>query len=143
VILVDANLLIYAHVSSFREHERAHAWLDEELNGNARIGLPWSSLLAFVRIVTNPRVLPRPQAIAAAWQQVEAWLDCENAWIPGPTDRHREVLGSLLESAGVKGDLVSDAHLGALALEHGLTVCSTDGDFARFSQVRWLNPLRA
>jgi toxin-antitoxin system PIN domain toxin len=142
VILVDANLLIYAHIGAFQQHEQAREWLDAQLNGATRVGLAWASLLAFLRVVTNPRIVQRPVPIAAAWQQVGAWLDCENAWIPLPTDRHHRVLGALLESTRARGDLVPDAHLAALALEHGLELCSTDGDFARFPEVRWRNPLQ-
>ena len=142
MILVDANLLIYAQIGAFEQHERAREWLDEQLNGSTRVGFPWASLLAFLRIATNPRVSQRPVPLATAWQQVCAWLDCENAWIPLPTERHRVVLGALLESSGAKGELVSDVHVAALALEHGLELCSTDGDFARFPQIRWRNPLR-
>jgi predicted nucleic acid-binding protein len=76
-----------------------------------------------------------------AWQQVKAWLDCEVAWIPEPTERHRDVLGLLLGATGIQGNLVPDAHLAALAIEHGLLLCSTDGDFGRFSDLRWQNPL--
>jgi len=78
-----------------------------------------------------------------AWSQVEAWLDCEMTWIPEPTERHRAVLGSLLAGAGMQANLVPDAHLAALAIEHGLVLCSTDGDFARFADLRWQNPLSA
>jgi len=99
VILVDANLLIYAHVSSFPQHVRARDWLDGQLSGRARVGLPWPSLLGFLRIVTNPRVFQRPESITDAWGQVGAWLEAEVAWIPQPTERHREVLGTLLRSA--------------------------------------------
>mgnify|MGYP003581150758 FL=1 len=95
MILVDANLLVYSHVSSFQQHERARAWLDGQLNGNSPVGLPWSSLLPFLRIVTNPRVFQKPETMSDAWKQVEEWLDCELAWIPEPTERHRAVLGSL------------------------------------------------
>jgi hypothetical protein len=132
---------VYAHVRDFTQHERAHAWLDERLNGTARVGLPWPSLLAFLRLVTNPRVFERPASVRAAWQQVEAWLDCEAAWIPAPTDRHREILGRLLGEAAVRANLVPDAHLAALAIEHGLVLASTDGDFARFPGLRFENPL--
>jgi hypothetical protein len=76
-----------------------------------------------------------------AWQQVSDWLACDPVWIPQPTERHAEVLGTLLTQPGVQGNLVSDAHLAALAIEHGLTLCSTDGDFARFRGLKWLNPL--
>ena len=143
MILVDANLLIYAHVSSFPQHEKTRTWLDARLSGTGPIGLPWPSLLGFLRIVTNPRVFERPEPVAAAWRQVAAWLDSDVAWIPQPTERHREILGALLATAGVQGNLVPDAHLAALAIEHGLMLYSTDGDFARFPNLRWENPLRS
>lgn len=142
MILLDANLLIYAHVASFPQHARAREWLDTQLSGGGPVGLPWPSLLGFLRIVTNPRVFQRPEPVARAWRQVGAWLDAEVAWIPQPTERHREVLGSLLRVAGVQANLVPDAHLAALAIEHGLVLCSTDGDFARFPEVHWQDPLQ-
>ena len=141
MILVDANLLVYAHVASFQQHERARNWLDDRLNGRASVGLPWPSLLAFLRLVTNPRVFERPEPTAQAWAQVQAWLSCEPTWIPQPGERHSEILGELLGLPGVQANLIPDAHLAALALEHGLTVCSTDSDFARFPRVGWTNPL--
>jgi len=141
VILVDANILIYSHVASFSQHKAARKWLDQHLNGSTRVGLPWSSLLAFLRLVTNPRVFERPEPIADAWQQVRAWLACETAWITQPTERHADLLNELLALPGVQGNLVPDAHLAALALGHGLTLCSTDGDFARFPTLRWQNPI--
>jgi toxin-antitoxin system PIN domain toxin len=143
VILVDANILIYAHVESFAQHQVARAWLDQQLNRSTRVGLPWVSLLAFLRLVTNPRVFERPEPMVDAWTQVRAWLACEPVWIPHPTDRHADLLSELLVLPGVNANLVPDAHLAALALEHGLTLCSTDGDFARFPTLRWLNPLAA
>ncbi len=143
MILIDANLLVYAHVSSFAQHDRARNWLDGQLNGAAPVGLPWESLLAFLRLVTNPRVFERPEPIADAWRQALAWLDSETAWIPQPTERHAELLGELLATPGVHANLVPDAHLAVLAMEHGLTLCSADSDFARFPGLRWLNPLAA
>jgi hypothetical protein len=107
----------------------------------ARVGFPWPSLLAFLRLVTNPRVFERPASPRAAWQQVEEWLDCEAAWIPAPTDRHREVLGRLLGETNASANLVPDAHLAALAIEHGLRLASTDGNFARFAGLHFENPL--
>jgi toxin-antitoxin system PIN domain toxin len=95
----------------------------------------------FLRIVTNPHVFERPEPIAEAWRQVGAWLEAEVAWIPQPTERHRDVLGALLTAGRLQGNLVPDAHLAALAIEHGLVLCSTDGDFGRFSELRWQNPL--
>ena len=141
MILVDANLLIYAHVASSPQHDAAREWLDEQLNGSARVGLPWSSLLAFLRLVTNPRVFEYPESMTDAWKQVRAWLGCDTVWIPQPTEHHAELLDTLLAQPGVHANLVPDAHLAALALEHGLTLCSTDGDFARFKSLRWLNPI--
>lgn len=143
MILVDANLLIYAHVRSFPQHDRARLWLDERLNGPAPVGLPWPSLLAFLRIVTNPRVFENPAPVAEAWRQVLAWLEAERTWIPQATEGHAETLSALLAAPGVQGNLVQDAHLAALAVEHGLILCSTDGDFGRFAGLRWENPLAA
>lgn len=141
MILIDANLLIYAHVASFPEHESARAWLDKQLSGDALVGLPWTSLLGFLRIVTNPRIFERPEPMAHSWRQVVQWLDCEAVWVPQPTERHRPLLETLLGRPGVQANLVPDAHLAALAIEHGLLLCSTDGDFARFPDLRWQNPL--
>jgi hypothetical protein len=111
------------------------------LNGVAPVGLPWPSLLAFLRFVTNPRLFDNPELITDAWEQVMAWLNCDSSWIPAPTERHTQILGSLLAGPGVHANLVPDAHLAALAIEHGLILCSTDGDFGRFPGLRWQNPL--
>lgn len=141
MILVDANLLVYAHVNSFAQHRPAQEWLDRHLNGSARVGLPWVSLIAFIRLVTNPRIFERPESTVNAWRQVRAWLGCETVWIPQPSEQHVDLLDKLLALPGVQANLVPDAHLAALALEHGLILCSTDGDFARFPDLRWTNPL--
>jgi len=141
VILVDANLLIYAHVQTYSQHSAAREWLDGRLNGSAPVGLPWVGLLAFLRITTNPRLVARPVTMADAWRQVMHWRSCEPVWHPVASERHAEILGDLLAQPGVHGNLVTDAHLAALAIEHGLTLCSTDGDFARFRGLRWSNPL--
>ena len=141
MILVDANLLIYARVRSSPQNESARDWLDAQLNGTARVGLPWPSLLGFLRLVTNPRVFAHAENMASAWEQIEEWIDRPTVWIPEPTERHREILGSLLRSHGGRANVVPDAHLAALAIEHGLVLCSTDGDFARFPGLKWENPL--
>jgi toxin-antitoxin system PIN domain toxin len=141
VRIVDTNLLLYAHVTAFDQHARARAWLDEKLRGFEPLGLPWPSLLGFLRIVSNPRVFERPEPLKKAWQQVQEWLACRSVWIPQPTERHREVLDRLFDLTGLRASHVPDAHLAALAIEHGLIVCSTDGDFSRFSGLRWENPL--
>lgn len=141
MILVDANLLVYAHVASFREHAPARAWLDARLAGAAPVGLPWESLLAFVRLVSNPRIFERPEPVEKAWRQVRAWLSSPVAWVPVPTDRHADLLDELLRSGPLRSNHLPDAHLAALALGHGLTLCSTDADFGRFRGLRWVNPL--
>jgi len=143
VIVVDANLLLYASISSFPQHKRAEAWLSERLNGVARVGLPWASLLAFLRVSTSRRLLERPLAVTDAWGQVRDWLACDPTWTPTPTDRHADILGRLLVEPAVTGNIVHDADLAALAIEHGLELCSADGDFARFAGLRWSNPLAA
>lgn len=142
MILVDADLLIYAHVNGFPQHRAARTWLDAQLNGQTRVGMPWASTLAFLRITTNHRLFERPEAVGSAWQQVTDWLAVPTVWVPAPTERHAQVLGALLTATGVSGNHVPDAHLAAIAIEHGLTLCSTDGDFGRFAGLRWENPLR-
>ena len=143
MILVDANLLIYAGVSSVPEHDRARSWLDYQINGKSRVGLPWHSLLAYLRITTSRRGFMHPQTAEDSWRQVRAWLNQPNVWIPEPLTSHADILESLLVSARISGNLVSDAHLAALAIEHGLILCSNDGDFSRFKELRWMNPLAA
>lgn len=139
--LVDANILVYAFTTSFAQHERARAWLDEQLSASIPLGLPWPSLLAFVRLTSNQRLFERPVSVAAAWRQVEDWLGCEAVWVPSPTPRHGAILGRLLGATGVRAEHVPDAHLAALALEHGLAVVSADTDFSRFPGVRLENPV--
>jgi toxin-antitoxin system PIN domain toxin len=95
-----------------------------------------------MRVATNSRIFERPHSVSAAWAQVEKWLDCPNVWIPQPEEGHRAIFGRLLAHAAGGANLIPDTHLAALAVEHGLAVCSTDGDFARFPEVRWVNPLR-
>jgi len=141
MILVDANLLIYSHVASFPQHAPARSWLDERLNGVAPVGLPWPSILAFVRLTTNPRVFEKPLPVTGAWKQVEEWLDRPPTWVPNPTNHHRRILGNLLKDKGVLGNLIPDAHLAALAMEHGLILQSTDRGFSRFPGLRWENPI--
>ena len=140
-MLLDANLLLYAADVTSAMHARAAEWLTEQLNGERPVGIPWESLIAFVRISTNPRASEHPLAPSVAWQLVEAWLAAPPAWTPLPTDRHADVLGRLLRKHRVSAKLVPDAHLAALAIEHGLELCSADTDFARFPEVRWRNPL--
>ena len=141
MILVDANLLIYAFDNASPHHTAARSWFDERLSGAAPVGLPWESLLAFLRIVTNPRFYSSAASTARAWQAVREWLASDNVWMPLPIERHAAILAELLSGAGVRANLVPDAHLAALAISHGLILCSADAGFARFPGLRWTNPL--
>lgn len=143
MILIDANVLLYAANQAAPEHDRARDWLDARLNGTAAVGLPWPSLLAFVRLATNPVVVRHPVSPDEAWRQVEDWLACPPVWTPLPGDTHRDLVGRFLKAPWMTSRLVPDAHLAALAIEHGLTLQSTDGDFARFPDLKWENPLAA
>lgn len=140
-MLVDANLLIYAVDERSPHHAASHRWLSEALNGERRVGLPWLSLGAFVRITTNPRASEHPLSPAAAWSFVEDWLDSELTWIPSPTDQHATILGRLIRQYDLRANMITDAQVAALALEHGLVVHSADTDFARFSEITWVNPI--
>jgi toxin-antitoxin system PIN domain toxin len=141
VILIDANVLLYAKVKEYSAHQQARHWLEDQLNSGHRVGLPWPTLLAFIRIGTNPKAFTRPLSVSSAWSQVKEWLSVPTVWIPLPTDRHAAILEVLLRETEAGANLVPDAHLAALAIEHGLILQSTDGDFARFSQLQWQNPL--
>jgi toxin-antitoxin system PIN domain toxin len=139
--LVDANLLLYAVHERAEQHEAAKAWLTEQLNGSRRVGLPWQSIGAFLRIATHPRAFPHPLAPSTAWERVRDWLAAPVAWVPTPGPEHARILGELIASHEAAGNLVPDAMLAALAIEYGLTLYSTDTDFARFHDLRWRNPL--
>lgn len=140
-MLVDANLLLYAVDRSSDRHESAASWVTDVLNGTTRVGIPWQTIGAFLRIATHPRVTERPLAGPEAWRFVEGWLAADPAWIPPATERTAAVYGELVGTVPVTGNLVPDAMLAALAIEHGLTVMTADTDFVRFSGVRWENPL--
>jgi toxin-antitoxin system PIN domain toxin len=140
--LIDANILIYSTDEGSEHHDVARDWLDEQTAGVPRsVGLPWPTLLAYFRLVTNPRMYSPPARPADAWQRVEDWLSRPAAWIPVPGPRHRQTLAEIVQACHPTGNLVPDAHLAALAREHGLTVVSTDTDFAKFSGITWLNPV--
>jgi hypothetical protein len=143
VILVDANLLIYAVDADAPQHARARRWLEEALSGSLHVGLPWVVLLAFLRVTTRDGILVRPLSARAALAYVDSWLAQPNVEpvAPGPT--HWTRLRGLLDTAGVAGNLTADAHLAALAVEHGATLYSADNDFKRFAGVDHVNPLSA
>ena len=141
MIVVDLNLLLYAVDKDATRHAAARRWWDQLLSGDVPVGLAWVVLLGFVRLTTNPRVFPRPIDVEAAVAVVEDWLAQPPVRRLDPTERHWPILRGLLESLGAAGNLTTDAHLAALAIEHGATLCSTDNDFARFQGLRWVNPL--
>lgn len=140
MIAVDANLLVYAYVSSYRQHDRARTWLEAQLATSGRVGLPWASLLAFVRLVTNARLLPQPASTESAWGQVEQWFDAESTWVPLPAAGHRVLLGQCLRAPGLRANDVPDADLAALAIENGLRLATSDGGFARYPRLEWVRP---
>lgn len=141
-MLVDANVLLHAVDSASPFNERAATWLEAVLNGDRRVGLPWQTIGAFLRISTHPRVTTNPLTSADAWAYVAEWLASGPVWIPPASERTAAVYRRLVEEMDITGNLVTDAQLAALAIEHGLVVCSADTDFARFPGLRWENPLR-
>jgi toxin-antitoxin system PIN domain toxin len=136
MVIVDANVLLYARNADARQHAGARTWLDGALSGSEGVGLPWVSLLAFLRIATNPRATAVPLTIEDATAQVERWLAAPSAIAVAPTSRHTALLAGLLQQTGAAGNLVTDAHLATLAVEHDATIVSYDRDFARFPGVR-------
>lgn len=140
-VLLDANILLYAKFADFPQHEAAREWLDHSLNQPDPVGIPWVSLAAFARIATNGRVFERPLSSVLAAEQLDQWASRGNVWCPEPGDGFLGIFTRLLVDCQATGSLVPDAYLGALAIEHGLTIISTDTDFARFPAVKWRNPL--
>jgi uncharacterized protein len=138
--LVDANVLLYAVNGASPHHQTARSWLDEALSGGAVVGLAWLPLIAFIRLSTHPSVFPRPLSTEAATGLVQDWLAQPGARVLAPTARHAGLLADLLGRAGVGGNLVNDAHLAALAIEHRAEIVTYDADFARFDGVRWGRP---
>ena len=141
-MIVDANVLLYAVDETSSFHTSARDWLEGAMNGVERVGLPWASLMAFQRIITHPRVTANPLTAQSAWGYVADWLNVDQVWVPVPGARHRDILGRLLVDGDLRGNLVTDAHLAALAIEHGVGICSFDSDFARFPDIRWVHPDR-
>jgi len=140
VKLVDANVLLYAVDTSAPRHREARGWLDTALSGAETVILPWLCLLAFLRISTHPAIYPRPLTAEQAISIVTAWTRRPNVVTDPPTAQHAELLDRMLAATGVGGNLVNDAHVAALAIEHGATVVTFDSDFGRFPEVRWEVP---
>ena len=141
MILADANLLLYAEDSLSEQHEAARFWWDEQLSGSTPVCLCWPILTAFIRIGTNARLHQRPLTIREAIERVQSWLDQPCVQIIHPTDGHWPIFQRMLSDGKAVGNLVSDAHLAALAIEHNCVLASTDADFARFKGLKWNNPI--
>ncbi len=139
--LVDVNLLLYATDARSPRHEAARRWLERQLSGHDAVAFAWPVLLAFLRVSTSHRVFERPLSADRAFDVVDRWLAQPCAVIVHPGDRHAALLRELLSPLGTAANLVSDAHLAALAIEHGAELNSCDSDFSRFSGLRWVNPL--
>jgi toxin-antitoxin system PIN domain toxin len=142
VKLPDVNLFLYAADSASPRHRPAHEWVQNTLSDTETVGLAWTVLLAFLRLSTNPVVFEEPLRAEEALDLVDGWLEQPCVTLVEPTERHSAVLRELLVPVGTAGNLTSDAHLAALAIEHGALLCSCDSDFSRFSGLRWVDPLR-
>ncbi len=141
MILVDTNILLYAEDSLNPSNRQARAWWDEQLSGTGVVCLCWTVLSAFIRVGTNPRVFECPLALEQALARIQSWIDQPCTRIIRPTERHWFVFKQQLTTGQAVSNLVTDAHLAALAIEHGCTLTSTDSDFARFPKLKWINPL--
>ena len=139
-MLLDANILIYAAHGSSPFHTAAKQWLTDLLESGRRVAMPVQSLTAFIRVVTHPRGPASPASPADAAELVRDWLAVPTVWIPGPGPAHGKLFCDLVERYHLTGNLVSDASLAALALEHGLPLASADTDFAQFTELTWVNP---
>ena len=141
--MVDANILLYSRDSSSAQHEAARSWLEETLNGEPDVRVGLISLLAFLRLSTDPRVFSRPLETSAAIATIAEWLSLPNVTVAEPTDRHWPLLDELATKGKARGPLLMDAHLAALAVEYGATLATSDRDFARFPGLRWVDPLES
>jgi uncharacterized protein len=141
MILTDVNPLLNAYNRDFPDHAVARKWWEGVVNNQEAIGLAWVTILGFIRIMTNPRAMLTPMTVGDAVAAAKSWLDLPNVDIVEPGPRHAEILFRLLREVGVAGNLTTDAHLAALAIEHQARLASTDTDFARFPGLRWFNPL--
>lgn len=142
MIMVDANILLYAEDQLSPRHAAAREWWDAELSGSSPVCLCWTVLGAFIRIATNPRVFEHPLSLDQALARIQSWLDQPCTRVVSPTERHWTVFQGMLRHGQAVANLVTDAHLAALAVEHGCELISTDSDFSRFPGIRWRNPLK-
>lgn len=138
--IVDVNVLLYAVDASAKDHATARPWLDSAMSATETVGLPTSVSVGFIRIATHPRIFRSPLAPRVAIDTVRTWTARPNVTVPHPTGRHLDLLTELLGAIGVGGNLVPDAHLAALAIEHGAEMVSYDNDFSRFPGLVWQSP---
>ena len=141
MILVDANILLYAEDSLSPQHQQASEWWDDQLSQGGPVCLCWTVLSAFIRIGTNHRVFEHPLSLEQALARVQSWLDQPCTRVVRPTEQHWTIFQQMLTDGQAVANLVTDAHLAALAIEHGCELASTDSDFARFPKLKWSNPL--
>lgn len=141
MIILDVNILIYAVNRDAALHSRAKSWLEAALSGTETIGIPWIVILAFLRLTTRAGLFRNPMPMDAAFDVLESWLEQPPVIIVDPGPRHRSILRGHLAAIGTGGNLTSDAHLAALALENRAELCSFDQDFLRFPDLKWRNPL--
>lgn len=139
--MVDANLLIYAYDTASAQHEKSRAWLEEVFSDIELVGLPWQSLAAFLRVMTNPKLHGRQYSLNEASGIVESWMARSNVRILAPGDDHWLQFRKVIVEGQASGPLVSDAQLAAVTIEYGGVLHTTDRDFARFPGLRWKNPL--
>lgn len=142
MILPDVNVLVHAHNSDSAVHETARDWWDNCLSGSEGVGLAWATLLGFVRVSTNRKIVARPLPVRDVMETIHRWIELPHIHIAQPSDRHFARLRVVLEQLGAAGNLTTDAHLAVLAMERGYVLYSTDADFARFTGLRWVNPCR-
>lgn len=142
MIMVDANILLYAEDRSNPKHKVAREWWDAQLSGTSPVCLCWTVIGAYVRISTNPRVFEHPLTLDQAVSRVQSWMDQPCTRMVQPTIGHWKLFRELLVEGQATGNLVTDAHLAAIAIEHGCELNSTDSDFSRFPKVKWRNPLK-
>lgn len=142
MILVDANILLYAEDSLSEHHDASREWWDEQLSGFEPVALCWPVLTAFIRIGTNSRLHKRPLMLKEAVERVQSWLEQPCVRILTPTEEHWIIFQQMLRVGNATANLVSDAHLAALAIEHNCILASTDTDFARFRGLKWRDPVR-
>ncbi|MFA7344949.1 MAG: type II toxin-antitoxin system VapC family toxin [Terrimicrobiaceae bacterium] len=141
MILLDVNLLVYAHDGTSRHHAKARQWWENQLNGSRMIGLSWVAVLGFIRLLTNPRIYQNPFSPPEILAIIGTWLEQPHVKIIHPSEQHFKILTNLLERIGTAGNLTTDAHLAALAIERGLILQTADADFTRFPGLKWKNPL--